>query len=85
MRTIGSKIKVGKTHCIPKIPEHLRLYKNSFPFPVIYIKMNEQKFFDEVSLKYPNFNILNNSDKILFRFNNIYRSFSMKEIRLHYF
>ena len=30
-----------------------------------------KKFFEDVSLNYPHFNTLNNSDKILFLFNNI--------------
>ena len=38
-------------------------------FPVIFIKIYEKRFFDDVSLNYPNFNTLNNSDKMLFLFN----------------
>ena len=37
-----------------------------------------KKFFDDGSLKYPNFNTLNNSDKVLFLFNNIDRFICQK-------
>ena len=73
------RIETGR-HCIPKVPEHLRICKfcsdneveneSHFLFSCNLYQDIRKKFFD-VSLKYPNFNTLNNSDKVLFLFNNI--------------
>ena len=74
------RIESGR-HCIPKVPEHLRICKfcsdneveneSHFLFSCNLYQNIRKKFFDDVSLKYPNFNTLNNSDKVLFLFNNI--------------
>ena len=42
-------------------------------------------FFDYVNVKYPNFNIPSNPDKILFLFNNIDAFICKKKTRLFYF
>ena len=74
------RIESGR-HFIPKVPEHLRICKfcsdneveneSHFLFSCNLYQDIRKKFFDDVSLKYPNFNTLNNSDKVLFLFNNI--------------
>ena len=74
------RIETGR-HCIPKVSEHLRICKfcsdneveneSHFLFSCNLYQNIRKKFFDDVSFKYPNFNTLNNSDKVLFLFNNI--------------
>ena len=81
-RSSSHQLETGR-HCIPKVPEHLRICKfcsdneveneSHFLFSCNLYQNIRKKFFDDVSLKYPNFNTLNNSDKVLFLFNNIDR------------
>ena len=74
------RIETGR-HCIPKVPEHLRICKfcscneveneSHVLFSCNLYQDIRKKFFDDVSLRYANFSTLNNSDKVLFLFNNI--------------
>ena len=65
----------------PNVSEHLGICKfcscneveneSHFLFSCNLYQNIRKKLFDDVTLKYPNFNTLSNSDKILFLFNNI--------------
>jgi len=67
-------------HCVPKIPENLRICQNCssseveeihFLFYCNSCKCIKKTFFNDIILKYPDFNTLSERDKILFLFKNI--------------
>ena len=74
------RIETGR-HCVPKIPENLRICQNCsaseveneihFLFYYNSYKCIRKTFFNDIILKYPDFNTLIERDKILFLFNNI--------------
>ena len=75
------KIETG-THCVPKIPESMRIcshcssneVENEIHF-VFHCNLHEQirkTLFNDIILKYPEFDSLNEQNKISFLFNNIY-------------
>ena len=68
-------------HCVPKIPENLRIcpycssneIEKEFHF-VFHCNLHEQirkKFSNDITLKYPEFDALSEQNKTLFLFNNI--------------
>ena len=74
------KIETGR-HCVPKIPESMRIcshcssneLENESHF-VFHCNLHEQirkTLFNDIILKYPEFDSLNEQNKILFLFNNI--------------
>ena len=75
------RIETGR-HCVPKIPENLSICQNCSSSEVeneihfIFFLCNSYKcirktFFNDIILKYLDFNTLSEGDKILFLFNNI--------------
>ena len=73
------RIETGR-HCVPKIPENLRICQNCSSSEVEEIhclfycnsyKCIKKTFFNDIILKYPDLNTLSERDKILFLFNNI--------------
>jgi len=73
----GNHTLTGR-HCVPKIPEDLRICQNCSSSEVenVIHKCNSYKcirktFFNDIILKYLDFNTLSEGDKILFLFNNI--------------
>ena len=81
-------------HCVPKIPENLRICQNCqssseaneihFLFYCNSYKCIRKTFFNDIILKYPDFNTLSECDKILFLFNNI-DPFICKKLGFFYF
>jgi len=74
------RIETGQ-HCIPKLPESLRICqychsnqiedKNHLLFLCDRYKTIRQQMTSDIVLKYPSFDLLNNTDKTLFLFNNV--------------
>ena len=74
------RIETGN-HCVPKIPENLRICHDCssseveneihFLFYCNSYKCTRKTFFNDIILKYPDFHTLSERDKILFLFNNI--------------
>ena len=68
-------------HCVPKIPENLRICQNCSSseeeneFHILFYcnsyKCRRKTFCNDIILKYPDFNALTERDKILFLFYNM--------------
>jgi hypothetical protein len=74
------RIETGR-HCLPKIPENLRICQNCEPKDIenethfllecTLNKLKREKLYNDIILKYPCYSNLNKKNKILFLFNNI--------------
>ena len=70
----------SERHCVPKLPESLRICQhchsnqieneNHFLFPCDRYKTIRQQITSDIVLKYPLFNLFNDTEKTIFLFNN---------------
>ena len=70
------RIESGR-HCVPKLPESLRICQhcrsnqNHFLFHCDRYNTIRQQITNDIVLKYPSFDLLNDTDKTIFLFNNV--------------
>lgn len=78
----SEKVFVGYSCCVPKLPERLRICQHChsnqiededhFLFHCDHYKTTgiRQQITSDIVLEYPSFNLLNDTEKIIFLFNN---------------